>query len=256
MVEPHEETAAMKPIARRGRWRWLGWMAAIGLGGLILIGLLLPVRRCAREAARRSACHLNVKMIGQALHAYAEAHGNLPPACTFDADGRPLHSWRTLILPQLGAQALFDSIDLARPWDDPANAAARDRIPDVYRCRSGTAAANMTTYVAVVSPEGCFRPDAPLSLDDLRAADGGTIVVAEVPSARAVPWMAPADIDAEAFLRLGTAAGDAADHGGGFATTLFADGAVRSLALFGADPLPLEWRRALLTTAADDPPGE
>ena len=49
----------------------------------------------------------------------------LPPAYTVDADGRPLHSWRTLILPYLEQEPLYQTIDLSKPWNDPANAKAR-----------------------------------------------------------------------------------------------------------------------------------
>ena len=49
-------------------------------------------------------CVNNLKQIALALHNYEEVYKVLPPAYTVDAQGRPLHSWRTLILPYPGAR--------------------------------------------------------------------------------------------------------------------------------------------------------
>lgn len=250
---PDDAGAARAPVRRRSR-RWIFWTVVGCLVGLILVGLLLPMRRCAREAARRSQCMLNLREIGMALREYVERHGHLPPAHTVDGDGRPLHSWRTLILPYLGERKLFESIDLTKPWDDPANARARARMPQVYRCPSSDAAPNVTAYVAVVSPEGCFRPDGSLPLAEIPAAAHDTLLVIEVAQSRAVPWMAPDDIDADEFLTMGADGSVTSHHGGGITPVVFADGACQPLFLSGTDGLSVERRRAMLTTAADSPP--
>ena len=92
-----------------------------------------------------------------ALQLYEEVHGALPPAYTTDADGKPLHSWRTLILPYMEEQKLYESIDLAKPWNDPANAAAFKTVVAAYRCPSVPwEHDNRTTYQAIVSPNSCF----------------------------------------------------------------------------------------------------
>ena len=103
----------------KNRWRGCGCTGASCLALLIVIGLLLPMRRTASEAARRTGCGFNLRGIAQALQVYAKEHGSLPPAYTKDAQGRPLHSWRTLILPYMEEKQLFDTIDLTKPWDDP-----------------------------------------------------------------------------------------------------------------------------------------
>ncbi|MEL7264459.1 MAG: DUF1559 domain-containing protein [Planctomycetota bacterium] len=68
------------------------------------------------------ACSNNVKQIGLGLANYHASWNSFPPAYTVDANGNRLHSWRTLILPYVEQQPLYDRIDLTKPWDDPAHA--------------------------------------------------------------------------------------------------------------------------------------
>src|SRR5262249_51846003 len=137
-----------KPVVRRG-FTLLELLVVVAIIG-ILIALLLPVTRSAGPAARRSQCVYNLKQIGLALYHYEQAHKALPPAYTVDESGRPLHSWRTLILPYLEQESLYQTIDLAKPWNDPANAKALKTIPSVFRCPEMAGPQNTTTYLAIV----------------------------------------------------------------------------------------------------------
>src|SRR5690606_10081573 len=124
--------------------------------GLVAMGivafLLLPQVRSARGPAERSLCTSNMKQIVFGLLRYEEEHGTLPPAYTVDDEGNRLHSWRTLILPYLDEQELYDQIDLTRPWDDPVNATARETLVDVYICPASPGEEELTTYLAVIGP--------------------------------------------------------------------------------------------------------
>ena len=135
----------------------LSLVVVLGAIALILIvaALMLPAISTAREAPRRYTCQNNLKDIALALLNYHHANGDFPPAYTVDDEGNRLHSWRTLILPYIEEQALYDSIDLSKPWDDPANAEARKGFVKVYRCPKTDLADGMTTYLGVVGP-GCF----------------------------------------------------------------------------------------------------
>jgi hypothetical protein len=66
---------------------------------MLVIAILLPARRTAREAARRNDCLAHIRDIAIAIQNYHDEFGHLPPAYTVDADSNRLHSWRTLILP-------------------------------------------------------------------------------------------------------------------------------------------------------------
>lgn len=245
--EPGQEPvqATMQPV-RTSSNKSIGLL--IGCGLLIVslpvlgicAGLLLPAIQAAREASRRMSCANNLKEIGLALHNYQSIYGSLPPAYTVDDQGRPLHSWRTLILPQLNQEALYSQIDLTKPWDDPANAAVAQAVVPTYACPSTVVDPQLTTYVAVVDPGGLMSGPTASSLDDVPDGMFATLLVAETDSGNAVPWMSPQDIDLATFLETGTRR-DAGGHFGG-AHILTADGAVQ----FVTDTMAAEIREALV----------
>jgi type II secretory pathway pseudopilin PulG len=203
-VNPYEspDTVSKAPEPKSVvRFRLIELLVILGVIG-ILIGLMLPAVRTAREPARRTQCSNNLKQIALGLLNYSDQYGTLPPAYTVDAQGKPLHSWRTLILPYLEQQALYDKIDFSKPWDDPANKAAFDAVISVYGCPSATCPAGQTTYLAVVAPGGCFRPAGPRKLREVTDGTDSTLMVIEVDSAHAVHWMSPQDANEELILSL------------------------------------------------------
>lgn len=81
----------------------------------ILVALLLPAVQAAREAARRSSCQNNLHQIGLAMHSYHSAHGVFPFGANDDdcdaGQERSWHTWRTLILPYMELQNIYDQLD-------------------------------------------------------------------------------------------------------------------------------------------------
>src|SRR5688500_14949385 len=133
--ESPETPSKPGPATGRRGFRLVELLVVVGLIGL-LIACLLPNVRSSREAARRMSCANNLHQIALALHNYEDEFGCLPPAYTVDAAGKPLHSWRTLILPFAEQKVLYEKIDLAKPWDDPANQAAYEMNLSMYQCPS------------------------------------------------------------------------------------------------------------------------
>lgn len=171
-------------------------------GGIIatVVALLLPATRSAREPARRNTCLNNTRQILLALLAYESTHGQFPPAYTVDAEGKRLHSWRALILPYIEQQSVYELIDFEKPWDNPANAAAREAVVGVYLCPSAPHEdPHRTTYLAAVGPEFAFAGAEPRKLEDVTDGPAYTIAVMEVSPEHAVHWMDPTDAD-EALL--------------------------------------------------------
>lgn len=191
--------------------------------GGILAGLLLPAVQAAREAARRMQCQNNMKQIVLAIYNYESVYKSLPPAYTVDATGKPLHSWRTLILPYMEQQALYNSIDLNKPWDDPVNAALNTvRIPS-YSCPSTTIAGSELTCYQLIDDRTAMIYGAEFrKLSEVTDGTSNTLLVVESCEADAVPWMKPQDLKPQNYLNPTTRT----NHAGG-SNTAMGDGSVK-----------------------------
>jgi prepilin-type N-terminal cleavage/methylation domain-containing protein/prepilin-type processing-associated H-X9-DG protein len=109
----------------------------------VLVALLLPAVQMAREAARRSSCQNNVKQQTLALHSYHDAHGRLPSLYNGDREpfagfllGLTSHSWRTVVLPHMEEQAVYDRISFAEYATHEVNQSAITNEIDVFNCPS------------------------------------------------------------------------------------------------------------------------
>ena len=241
--DPEFNDAIPKPSSGR-RFRLVELLVILGIIAL-LIALLLPAIRSAGPAARRAQCVNNLKQIALALHNYEQAHKALPPAYTVDAKGRPLHSWRTLILPYLEQEPLYQTIDLSKPWNDPANAKALETALPVFRCPEAVGPRNTTTYLAIAAPNGCLIPREPRRLAEITDAHESTLMVIEAGEENAVPWMAPVDADESLVMSLGPTT--KLHHAGG-TNACFVDGSVRFLKA----NTPAKVRRALMSISGND----
>jgi prepilin-type processing-associated H-X9-DG protein len=245
-VPPEGRGSADQP--KSGMSTLLKLLAILAIAGTV-IAMLLPAVRNAREPARRNQCANQLKQIAIAVKLYEQAHGALPPAYTTDSNGKPLHSWRTLILPFLEEEQLYNSIDLSRPWDHPVNAAALNAKVSAYQCPSAErweSDGNRTIYQAVVTPNSCFRATEPRSLSEITDGAENTLMLIEVDEEHAVPWMSPVDADEETVLGLGGPKSETAHPGG--VQAAFVDGSVGFLR--GA--MPAAARRALISIAGNN----
>lgn len=197
-------------------------------------GLIAAVIRPARAASNRSVCVNNEKQMALALHNYASAHkGKFPPAFTTDKDGKPLLSWRVLILPYLEQDALFKEFHQEEPWDSPHNKALIDRMPSTYRCPMESVRlvrAGKTRYVGLRGPNTIFRGAQEVGLRDITDGTSNTIFFLDAGDADAVIWTKPGDLDMPADEAAMKAILDAHPTGGVRGTNFaFADGAVHYL---------------------------
>jgi hypothetical protein len=165
------------------------------------LAMIMPVGRGSREAAYRSTCKNQLKQIALALWNYQDEYHAFPPAYTVNAEGKPLHSWRTLLLPYIEQKKLYDSIDLTKPWDDPVNAHAREVKIPVYHCPSSNNPVNFTTYMAIITPTSFIQPQHSRSINAANNAPEKLIVI-EVSSNNATHWMSPVDADETLFYSL------------------------------------------------------
>lgn len=188
----------------------------------VLIALLLPAVQSAREAARRSQCTNNLKQISLALYNYNERYGSFPPAYTTDAQGKPLLSWRVLILPYLEQSNLYEQFKLDEPWDGPTNLTLFSRMPSVYKCPSepGGVEDSSTPYQVLVGPGTIFEPGQVTRIADITDGTSNTLLVGE--ATMLVGWTIPSDTAYSPGVppRLGSF------HPGGYNAAM-ADGSVR-----------------------------
>lgn len=164
---------------------------------LAVLVMMIPMMSSgvARESARQMACRNNLKQITVALYTYHDAYGCFPPAYTVDDDGKPLHSWRVLILPYLEQNLLYSEIALDEPWDSVHNRQFHDKMPSVFHCPSSPKVkrkAGMTSYMFIVGPDTVSDGSNSVSLADVLNEKSKTVMLIEAKPS--VNWMAPVDI--------------------------------------------------------------
>jgi prepilin-type processing-associated H-X9-DG protein len=212
-------------------------ICVVGIMIALLLPLLLPAVQQAREAARRSACKNNMKRIGLALHNYHEMYNTFPPAYIPDSDGKPMHSWRVLLLPFLNQAPMHAEYDFDKPWDHPDNLAVTRFTPPVFRCPSAPGQTNTTHYVYVTGAGTSFEAGKGIRLAEITDGSAQTLLVVESHD-KAVPWNKPSDLE---VTELGSS-GPATSHLGGF-HALFCDGRVQMI----PDTISFEELKALLS---------
>jgi len=89
------------------------------------------------EFGGRMVSRNHLQSIGIGLHNYADTNDSLPSGGTFDADGRPLHSAMTMILPFVEQQALFETIDLQQPWNGDRNRKVFESVIRIFQFPPG-----------------------------------------------------------------------------------------------------------------------
>ena len=175
----------------------------MGIGvPIVVVGVLLwQLAKYGNEVGRRSQCCANLKMIAIAMLTYSDAHGCFPPAYIPDKEGRPMHSWRVLLMPFMGEEHFFESYRLDEPWNSPHNRALAHGVPHgmdpnypIYHCPSDRDSDKWdTSYVMVVGPRAIS--DGPTAMrPEERAYDFSRTVVLIEMSDSGIPWMEPRDL--------------------------------------------------------------
>ena len=152
--------------------------------------------RPARRAATRTQCVNNLKQIVLAHHNYHTKHDHFPPAYSASKDGKPLLSWRVLILPFLDQQALYDQFHLDEPWDSAHNRTLISKMPAVFRCpdeNDAIAKDGKTRYLAPRSAATIMRGAEPVALREIADGTSNTIIALDAGDDHAVEWTKPAD---------------------------------------------------------------
>ncbi len=174
----------------------MSWKKRILVAAVVLLVccfLMWPPRSKVRETPPRVRALMNLNGIGVALHDYHDAYKELPPAVVKDKSGRPLYSWRVLLLPFLEHGPLYRRFKLDEPWNSPHNKQLLEPTPACYRPETGgwEHLPTMTHYLAFVGPGTAFERDG-LTWKDFRKGLSNTLLVVE--AAEPVPWSKPVDL--------------------------------------------------------------
>jgi Protein of unknown function (DUF1559) len=168
-------------------------LAAWSIGLAIVTVCVSALPRSSNCAGARPAQALNnLKQIGLALKNYHDDHGRFPPSAVYSPDGRPLYSWRVLILPYLDQKDLYDEFNLNEAWDSPQNRKLLVRRPGVYD-PVGIDVERSLTYSQVFVGEGAaFEGRQGMPLADFPDGPERTLLVVE--ASVPVPWTSPIDL--------------------------------------------------------------
>ncbi len=155
-----------------------------------VLQLRKPVKLNARsESGSRSE-------LGYAVDRFSAQFGYLPPRALVDGQGKPLLSWRVMLLPYLGHSRLFRLFHLDEPWDSEHNKKLLPFMPVVY---SPSAQAGMpvgrATLLAVVGPKAAFLPNGMRRTHDIEDLFADTLLLVEVDAKSAVEWTKPEDFE-------------------------------------------------------------
>lgn len=198
-----------------------------------VLALCIPVGGSTGPSSRRSQCTNNLRQIGLALQAYEQKYGSFPPAYVADSSGKPLVSWRVLILPFLEESTLASAIHQNEAWDSPNNRKSTATPLLVFQCPSDPVAAvgasGLCNYFAVVGPNAAWAGANPRKLSDFKDPRH-TILVVEIENS-GVHWAEPRDLyvgQMATVINPATRQGISSAHHGG-ANVLFADGHVEFL---------------------------
>ncbi|MDR2641758.1 MAG: DUF1559 domain-containing protein [Planctomycetaceae bacterium] len=164
-------------------------------------GLLLPAVKAARENARKARYSSNIREIILALNCYDSVYGKLPPLYTVDVAGKPLHSWRVLILPFMEQATLHEKIRLNEPWDSEYNKQFHNVLIPQYSEPKITNSndPNMRCNYVVIKGQP-LKPKVETELGDI--SDGTSKTVSIVVVKEPFCWMDPkADISLEDFVK-------------------------------------------------------
>ncbi len=182
------------PFANRPLQFSLLTLLAVMLVAGLLFGLIgSAIQRKHRDRMRRQ----NLKEIALAFHNYHDTYLCFPPAYIPDEDGKPMHSWRVLVLQFVDdpeTQQIYKQYDFTEPWNSPGNLAVANQLPWIYRDPFRRDSNPTTSYMVLTGPGTIFEGSKAAHLRDIVDGTINTLLAVEVINSKAT-WTEPKDLD-------------------------------------------------------------
>lgn len=218
-----------KSPRQRGGGSWL-----LPLGLLIAFFFcaamwLLPSLTHPRWVSYRMQSSYCLKDIGLAMHNYHDTYDEFPPAYTVDKHGKPLLSWRVLLLPFMEEEELYEKFHLDEPWSSAANRELISQMPEIYTSPffRDSRKEGKTPYLAIVDEHDghtVLLPKKSCSFKDIIDGSSNSAIAIDDP-AYLVTWTKPDDWDPLELLVL-SSFGENEMHG---IHVLLADGSLTTI---------------------------
>ena len=169
----------------------------------------LPARQSSLRSAITGATtsprdtRKHLEQIGHALDKYHAEQGAYPVGGTTFRDKqqreRGLHGWMTALLPYVGANSVYQQIDLKKPYDDPVNRAAMSLPVESYYAAGGKrlpvgpgfAASHFAGVGGEIKdpegathPAGIFTQNRAIKRDEVRDGLSHTLIAGKLPPIR------------------------------------------------------------------------
>lgn len=162
-------------------------------GDLHYVSAIAMARAKALGGAIRSVSLNNLKQIALAMLNYQDAYNAFPPAAVVNKAGKPMLSWRVMILPFLEQNELYKEFRLDEPWDSEHNKKLISKMPKTYAIPDDTLAkAGETRYRVFVGNGAAFDYIRGAKIAEITDGTSNTIMV--VTAADAVPWTKPDEL--------------------------------------------------------------
>jgi hypothetical protein len=192
MFDPGAQTKQefrQRQRSRGGRKIWMFIAGSVVIGIAIFAILMIPAMRSAGESARRMALSSSLKNIVLGMHNYNEEFGTFPPAYVADENGKPMHSWRVLMVKSFEEPGPWQDYDLSQPWDSPKNLAIAAHVPGVFQ-NPYDRDSGKTCFVMVAGQGGAFEGTTAIPW-----GPGLPEVVVVENSREQYVWTEPVDVD-------------------------------------------------------------
>lgn len=172
------------------------WLIILGIA-LIFIFLLRHELEKTKRAVNSTQCSSNLVFLRVALANYHDDHGCFPPAYFADPDGKPMHSWRALILPYFGDEgiAAYQQYDFSQPWNSPKNQLlANHAVSRHFRCPSmESVAVRKAHYFAIIGKSTLWPENLSATLEESELHVSETVQLLENTELD-VQWLEPKDL--------------------------------------------------------------